>query len=229
MLVSGLSTAQVALIGKVTILAFVLALLASLGWWREAGVIVPPGWRWILPFLPVIMLGLLQASGLSQGSKLADSIVVAAVIALLIGFTEEVLFRGILVRAILGPVETGEGALRAAVLASAIFGLVHVGALLVGQDPIYTAVQCLAAALLGFAFTAPFLYTGTIWPLVLVHALMDFTVFVTSGAFVGTTQPTIADIAPSLVLFGLLTAYGYWLLRRLERRARATAALPQAA
>lgn len=88
-----------------------------------------------------------------------------ALIALMPGFAEEVVFRGIAVQAF-----PPKGITRAAVYSAAIFGALHLVNLLRGADPLATLVQVIFDAMFGFVAAAPRLYTGALWPIILIHA-----------------------------------------------------------
>ena len=194
-----------------------VALLAALHWWREAGFIQFTSWRTIVPYLPLLLiavlyLGLVIATGIKVSS--ASLIVLGAVSFLAGGFIEEAIWRGLVLRALLP-----YGLLKAALLSALIFSLVHLVNLLIGQSLVITGLQLANAFLLGFAFVAPLAYTRNIWPLVFIHALLNFSGYLGSGILINnsTQAPDLAQFIPNLVIFGLLAVYGYWLLRRAER------------
>lgn len=87
----------------------------------------------------------------------------------LVGYVEELLFRGFLFRALLkkdGP--------RLAILISAVtFGIGHIVNLFAGQASLETVMQVLFAVAWGFLFTFAFYKGGSLWPCVAVHALVD--------------------------------------------------------
>ncbi len=131
------------------------------------------GWakqpRKYLYFLPMFFLAtgnLWSGFGLEyQG--LAE--VWAVLSMLLIGYVEEVLFRGFLFKALLkkdGP--------KLAILISAVtFGLGHIVNLLAGQANLETALQMVFAIAWGMIFTLAFYKSGSLWPCIVAHALVD--------------------------------------------------------
>ncbi|MBK9304296.1 MAG: CPBP family intramembrane metalloprotease [bacterium] len=128
------------------------------------------------------------------------------------GFAEEVVFRGVALRALLPG-----GALRAAVLSSAIFGLLHLANLVSGADPVATGLQVVFAGLFGFAAAAPRLVTGTLWPLVAIHALQDFLAFWSAGGLAEKATPKAGEVVAPLVIMLPIAGFGLWLLRRQAR------------
>lgn len=107
--------------------------------------------------------------------------------------------------------------MKAAIFSSMVFGLLHFANLLIGADPLATPVQVVFAILYGIAFSAPLLYTGSIWPLVGLHALQDFIAFWTAGSLTNTATPAISEILLTIILMLPFAGYGIWLLRHRGR------------
>ncbi len=122
-----------------------------------------------LYFLPILILatgnlwgGIMPAhSGIYQ---------VCAVLSMaLIGFVEEMIFRGFLFRGMLK--SSGE---RWAILVSALtFGIGHIVNLFTGQTTMETAVQVPFAIAWGFMFTFAYYKSGSLLPCILAHAMID--------------------------------------------------------
>lgn len=195
-----------------------VCLLTSFQWWREAGFVRITSWKILLPYLPLILVVLLVVVTVigTTGMKVNDPVllVVGAVSFLVGGFVEEALFRGIILRAFLP-----RRLLNAALLSSIVFSIAHLPNLLLGQNLGATGLQLVRTFLLGFAFVAPLAYTRNIWPLVILHALLNFSSFLASGnlALISTESPEISQVLAEVVVFGLLAGYGFWLLRRAGR------------
>lgn len=88
---------------------------------------------------------------------------------LLIGYVEEVLFRGFLFRALIKK----DGLVPAIIISAVTFGIGHIVNLLAGQANLETIMQVLFAVAWGFIFTYAFLKGGSLWPCVAVHGLVD--------------------------------------------------------
>ena len=121
----------------------------------------------------------------------------------LIGFIEEVIFRGFLFRAMLKK----DGA-RAAVIVSAVtFGIGHLVNLFAGQGGWESVMQVLFAISLGFVFTLVYYKGGSLLPCILAHSLVDvFSKYSTDSL----TADWIYVIA-TIVIGG---AYSLWLVRQ---------------
>ena len=106
------------------------------------------------------------------------------------------------------------GARRAVLLSAVIFGLGHLGNVLAGASVGMTAVQALEDTLLGVAFAGACLYAGTIWPVVLLHTLLDLIDVAGRGFAFPPSQPVSAPVLVPIALTGLCALYGWWLLGR---------------
>lgn len=162
----------------------------------------------------LLYLGQVIGTGIKVTST--SLIVLAAVSYLAGGFIEEAIWRGLVLRALLP-----YGLPKAALLSALIFSMVHLVNLLNGQSLVITCLQLANAFLLGFAFVAPLACTRNIWPLVFIHASLNFSGFLGSGVLTNnsTQAPDIAQVIPNLVIFGLLAIYGYWMLNQASRTA----------
>ena len=88
---------------------------------------------------------------------------------LLIGYVEEVIFRGFLFKMMLR--KNGE---RPAIIVSSVtFGIGHLVNLLAGQASLESVIQVFFAIAWGFIFTMVFYKCGSLWPCIIVHALVD--------------------------------------------------------
>lgn len=127
--------------------------------------------REYLYFIPMWILSTGNAwDGLALAYDMPGEIY-AVLSMLFIGFVEEMLFRGFLFRALI-PV-TG---LRKAVIVSALtFGIGHIVNLFAGQATLLTFLQVIFAVGWGFIFTLVYLKSGSIWPCVAAHSVIDAT------------------------------------------------------
>jgi membrane protease YdiL (CAAX protease family) len=106
---------------------------------------------------------------------------------------------------------------RAAVLSSVIFGAMHLLNLLFGADPTATLLQAVYATALGFGFAAVTLRTGILWPVIVTHALVDFTGFVSADETVVIAM-TATDVVVYAVYTALFAVYGLFMMRSVIRR-----------
>lgn len=178
--------------------ALVVALLAALRFWGRAGFVGPARWRDLrLYLLPVAVLVLPLVGGIRPLAPATLGTLAAAYLAT--ALYEESLFRGV----ILGLLRS-TGAWRAVLLSSLLFGLAHLGNIVLRGDPVLIALQALGAATQGVGLAALRLRTNTIWPLLAIHAVHDFVLQL------GYLPIPLADAANSIIML----AYGIYLLRR---------------
>jgi membrane protease YdiL (CAAX protease family) len=190
-------------------------LLSRLGWWRLAGYTNerPADLKlfW-LPLLPAVMN---LASGVRTVSF--QDALLFLFIALLVGFVEETYFRGLMLRAF-----ASRGAWRAAIITAVCFGLLHTLNVFANWNTAYVIQQVIYAAAIGFMYAALAIRTGTIWPLIVVHAATDFTAFLAVGTLAPPSTAAVNEvlsITDILILFGYVI-YGIFLLAGRQRSNR---------
>ncbi len=120
-------------------------------------------------FIPMLIL---MTGNLWGGFGVAyDGIsqIFAVISMLLIGFIEEMIFRGFLFRALLkrDPVPI------AISISAVTFGIGHIVNLLAGQGGSESLVQVIFAIAWGFLFTFVFYKSGSLWICITVHGLVD--------------------------------------------------------
>jgi len=126
------------------------------------------------------------------------------VITLLIGFAEEAIFRGLMLNTL-----KANGFWRAAMITALLFGLSHALNVLSGKSMAETAAQIFYAVAFGFAFAALVLKKGILWPLVIVHFLIDFASFLARPGFTISPDWNLLLVVGLAVIF---TAYGLFVM-----------------
>lgn len=186
-----------------TLSVLVIGALSALGWWRAVGFTRPAHPRHLLFFLPLLLPALINlAVGLNvPGLSLFTQLLA---IAFLIGFAEEAIFRGLMLNAL-----KARGLWQAAIITSLLFGLSHSLNLLSGKSGADILIQIAYAVAVGFAFAALVLKKGILWPLVIAHALIDFTSFIGKD-----TIPAVWNVVAGLALTFLFMSYGLYLMRQ---------------
>ena len=186
----------------------VLAILpvAVLGWWRETG-FTRPGRRTAPPFLvPPLLAGM---AFLGVGIHLDPADTVPLLVGTpLVALNEELFFRGLLLE-ILRPL----GWRRAITWSAVLFGVAHAANLVSGGYLPFVALQVIATTAGGIAFAAIRIRSGSLWPLLALHVVLDVVALSTmTGA--GVESPLLL---PVVFAWGganlLLWPYGWRLLR----------------
>jgi len=126
---------------------------------------------------------------------------------LLIGFIEEMIFRGLLFRALLE-----QNSAPVAISISAVtFGIGHLVNLLAGQGGVETLIQVVFAILWGYLFTLVFYYSESLLVCIPVHGLINaFSKFAASSGERDLLYPLVT-VAVSLI-------YCIYLYRRFSRK-----------
>ena len=131
------------------------------------------GWgknnRTMLWFIPLWII----ASGNLWGGLLPDclssSFIWAAISMALVGFAEELIFRGFLFKAMLK-----EGNVAMAIIVSSVtFGLGHIFSFFTGDSFVESITGILVAITLGFVLTMVFFKCGSLIPCIIAHSVID--------------------------------------------------------
>ena len=191
--------------GIATVVLSVLAtgLLSALGWWRMVGFRRAARARdllWFLPLLLPVLLSLILGLDFRSGVQTVELLLLT----LLIGFSEETIYRGLMLQAL-----KARGPWTAAIVTSVLFGLSHSLNLLSGKSGTEILMQVGYALAIGLGFAAVALRTNLLWPLILIHALIDFTSFLGRAEL----SPTWNAVAGIGVTFAFMS-YGLFLMRR---------------
>lgn len=147
-------------------------------------------------WFPGIVLCALASIMLVTGLPPARVALFMAINTTLVGISEEVMFRGVIYRAL-------EDRMRiwpAIILTCILFGSVHLANVFITGDLQSAALQSVAAAMSGLIFMAILIRTGSIWPAIIYHALWDFILF-----SAGASDPEAAQSAePALEVGGAM-------------------------
>lgn len=186
---------------------FAAILIGVMRWWKETGFTAPSQWK-NLRFL-IIPLVLLIGPTLFLQPQFPplDRAVILVIVTLLIGFQEEAIFRGVLLRTFM-PRST----MQAVFISAVLFGIIHINSFLVGRDPLFVVSQIIASFLGAIGLGALRIRTNTIVPLVLLHALNDFLQFSATGGLEAGDVALYISIL-KIVLGGLMALYGLYILR----------------
>ena len=129
-----------------------------------------------------------------------------------VGFLEEVIFRGLLFRAM------EKNSLKSAVIVSSLtFGLGHIVNLVngSGQDPAATLIQIIFAVMVGFVLVLVFYYGGSLLPCILFHSANNaLNVFAVESDMSPFTEILI-NIALIVVVLG---GYLFYIVRTFSRK-----------
>ncbi|MGN1340271.1 MAG: lysostaphin resistance A-like protein, partial [Oscillospiraceae bacterium] len=86
------------------------------------------------------------------------------------GYVEEIIFRGLLFRAI-----EKDSRVQAVIISAVTFGAGHIVNLLTGHASISTVLQMIYATAIGFAFVLCFWKSGSLLPCIITHSVVNIT------------------------------------------------------
>lgn len=156
--------------------------------------------REYLFFLPVLVLMTGNLWG-GVGMAYEDTAQLFAVLSMfLVGLVEELIFRGLLFRALLQ-----RDAPPVAITISAVtFGIGHIVNLLAGQGGLESLIQVIFAVAWGFLFTMLFYHSGSLLVCIFVHGMVDvfskFATGVSRADYIYVTVTILVSIAYCLYL-----------------------------
>lgn len=159
------------------VLAFQLVMIRTARWkrsvWREPARTTR---RWLIVF-PALMLLLAFVSHVTSGMPEVDGSYLVGMTATvaLVGITEELTFRGIL---LVGGRRTFPHEWQVVVFTGALFGLFHLPNVLLGAALGATLFQVVQTALIGTTFYALRRVTGLLVPCMVLHAVYDWLVLI---------------------------------------------------
>lgn len=197
--------------------AFVLSAAVLLRW-PDAGLGAPDWGTLRLLWLPALYVLLMLAIASAGTAPPASVIGFLSVNTLLVGLSEEAMFRCVL----LSGLRTRMGLRPAVAISTVVFGVVHVLNVFLIGDIVLAVAQACAAMASGVMLAAIRIRTGSLWPAVGYHAIWDFATFLAFLAHVpgleGATGAPTADMpiwAPVLPVLLILPIgfYGLYLLR----------------
>ncbi len=215
-------------IGLIILLTGIVALLI---WWKQVGFrkheskslkfIIPPLLFTALFFTLGVVMGTASGTGF-LGTTSSKQLLLVILVALMVGYTEETMFRGILFFGAISRFKAVWGA----IISSLVFGSMHFINLLQDQGFGVTVSQVVHAASDGLMYAALRLMTGSLWPVMLLHGLWDLSVSgiqTATQASGGELAQALTDvqiggvsISPMQILPGLL--YGLFVLWRWSKR-----------
>lgn len=143
----------------------------------SAGFSIESIWLWIIP-LVIIVGAIARLTHISWRRFEPIAVVYLIIASFLVGFSEELLVRGILVKSLqdakLSIVVVG-------LVSSLIFGILHFVNFINGQDKKTTLVQMANTALIGFNFYIILGLTGTLWAAIILHFVHDLSLLLQGG------------------------------------------------
>lgn len=178
--VLGLPWVRQFVVALLVVLALQVVVISRRGWWRQVLVEETRTRTWWMFVPPVLVVLVAVSTFASDGLSDVPSHywIGMTLTMLLVGTTEEISFRGIL---LVGGRQAFQSEMRAWLFSSALFGLFHLPNALLGQDLAPSLRQVVSTAVIGSAFYCLRRVSGSIIPCILLHAAYDW-VLIQGGA-----------------------------------------------
>ena len=166
-------------------------------------------WKPFLYFVPLLIISSSSSwSGLALTQPLHLAALAVAAMCL-VGLLEELIFRGLLFRAMC------RDSVKVAILVSSLtFGVGHIVNLLMGAPLLDTLLQLVYASAVGFCYTAIVYVGGSIWPCVISHTVVN-----SLSVFAPESSVTM-DIVTAVAQTALGIGYGAYILHRGKKEAQ---------
>ncbi len=176
--------------------------------------------NWKLLWLPLVFIVAFISLAVANGLPAKSLIVLALINSILVGISEEFMFRGIFLRSALKQLSVWP----ALCLTTVVFGGIHTLNGFMTGDFVTALIQAIAAAMSGFWLLAIRLRTRSLYPAMLIHGLWDFSIFLLSVSLAAAATQAADDpafIQRLLVALAFplpLFLYGLWLLRGIGKQ-----------
>ncbi|MBR2571929.1 MAG: CPBP family intramembrane metalloprotease [Clostridia bacterium] len=185
------------------------AFLAKHGLCGKYGLTSWPDARRYLYFVPLVILSFLNLRGGAAWNYPGVSQLFAVGTMLLVGYVEEVVFRGLLFKAI------AKDSLRQGIVISVLtFGIGHISNLFTGHEVAETLLQVLYAVAIGFLFVTLFHFSGSLWPCIITHSLIDVNAVFVNGENISWINQNV--VGPTVIVL-ICVSYSLWIVRRSKR------------
>ena len=153
----------------------------------------------------------------SEGTpmKSVPEILFFALFVFLVGFSEELLCRGIMTETMLRKYGNTKNGIWLSIITSSVsFGLLHLTNILMGQSVLDTGVQVITATCVGIFFNAIYVRHRNVYAIALIHGMIDFVAMWEQGFFQGssilkvyeesTTATSVAEAIGIVIMNGIL-------------------------
>lgn len=163
----------------------------------------PKDFLYFLPLVLILSVNLWNGAAFTTHLPEALLFIVSM---LCVGFLEEVIFRGLLFKAI------SRDNVRLAVFVSSItFGIGHIVNLLNGAEVLPTLLQICYATAIGFLFAVIFIRGKSLWPCIVTHGVMN------SLSLFGVSGSRTQDLVTAAFLCLVSAGYALWIWKHTEK------------
>ena len=199
------------LAGDFLITIFSLAVISILGIWDAAGFRIQGLGKGLVLGIPFIIIGIAAAIIGNIGVDFKTLVPTSAfnmalftVNMFMVGVNEEISMRSLVLNSLLNHYEkTHRGILKAVLVSALIFGAIHIPNIFF-MPPMTVAVQAINAAAAGTLFAAIYIRSGSIWPGIIIHMLVDWLALFVGQCFTGGSSVLSVEMGISQGLMMIL-------------------------
>lgn len=158
-----------------------------------------------LYYIPLLIIAVVQPimGGFNLELTLVDILIILA-FSLIVGYTEESIFRGIMREKL-----QHKGRVFYIVFSALVFGILHMANALNGTNIIYILLQVINALLIGFILALLIETSGDIVPLIVFHFLFDALAQMTSNALLDQEVLVVSILNILYLCYGVYLVYGF--------------------
>ena len=202
--------------GRLLSIAILLLVVSGLGWLRPAGFASAGGWgMWLVVLLSLaytIAASSYVMTGDFDGILNAPLTILVILFILAAAFMEQVVFRGVILHALIRAWgDTTPGVLLSVLLSSLLFSSIHLLDFLGGRSPTDVLLQSLEVFFLGIFLGTLVLSSKSIYPATIFHGILNLSAYVIIAG-TGSEPSASVWLLLSLVMVPL-AVYSIYLLR----------------
>ena len=159
--------------------------------------------KWTIPYIVILIIGIVTLVTTGKFTESLPLLFLVLISTMLVGFSEELMFRGILLNVLLEKRST----LFAIMVSSAGFSLLHVVNLFANASLKGTIVQLIDTFLVGLIFSCILILTKNIIPLMIFHFVWDFVLISNPITHAKVELVTILDILITFIIVVPIMVY----------------------
>lgn len=188
--------------GVLSLLIVLVIILNKLG--EYFGLTNIPKPKKYLYFIPLVILMIVNLIGGINIQNTASEIVIYMLSMVLIGFLEEIIFRGFLFQMM------AKDSVKAAVIVTSItFGIGHIINLLNGAELVPTLLQICYAIAIGYLFAVILVKSKSLWPQIITHSVVN-------ALSIFNTENIVTTYISTVILIIVPLIYAVYLNKKTE-------------
>lgn len=201
------------LIGQGLEALIIIIFISINGWWKKIGFRNKIDLSCFLLMWPLIVIIFAQIAGgiKTQG---ISRLFIFLLLSIIIGFCEETMFRGVIFNTI-----RSYGKNKAIIYSSILFSLAHLLNIFIGIDIRLMLLDLILTFAIGLVFAATYEKNRSLIPLIMIHALIDFSSFISRDYLMTERLQTYSSetLITGLILAFILIAWSLYVTFRKSK------------